>query len=79
MGKEQYRLIGVMSGTSLDGVDLVFTEINFNNHVDFSIIALTTKAPRSEACISFNEPRKVPIGVLAAAVITIFLLSSLII
>ena len=42
MGKEQYRLIGVMSGTSLDGVDLVFTEITFNNHVDFSIIASET-------------------------------------
>jgi len=50
MGKEQYRLIGVMSGTSLDGVDLVFTEITFKNHIDFSILASET-IPYSAAWI----------------------------
>lgn len=42
MEKTEYRLIGVMSGTSLDGVDLVFTEINFQDKSDFSIIAAET-------------------------------------
>ncbi|MDR5591697.1 anhydro-N-acetylmuramic acid kinase [Christiangramia sp. SM2212] len=42
MEKTDYRLIGVMSGTSLDGIDLVFTEISFKNSVDFSIIASET-------------------------------------
>ena len=31
-----------MSGTSLDGVDLVFTEIDFKDHIDYSIIASET-------------------------------------
>ncbi|GAA4316684.1 anhydro-N-acetylmuramic acid kinase [Pontixanthobacter gangjinensis] len=42
MKKTEYRLIGVMSGTSLDGIDLVFTEISFKNHVDFRILASET-------------------------------------
>jgi len=42
MEKTEYRLIGVMSGTSLDGIDLVFTEINFQNKPEFSIIASET-------------------------------------
>ncbi|AVR44265.1 anhydro-N-acetylmuramic acid kinase [Christiangramia fulva] len=37
MKKTTYRLIGVMSGTSLDGVDMVFTEISFLDSVDYEI------------------------------------------
>ncbi|WP_108172249.1 anhydro-N-acetylmuramic acid kinase [Christiangramia gaetbulicola] len=42
MEKTEYRVIGVMSGTSLDGIDLVFTEISFKDQVDFSILASET-------------------------------------
>ncbi|MCB7481282.1 anhydro-N-acetylmuramic acid kinase [Christiangramia sediminis] len=42
MEKNQYRLIGVMSGTSLDGIDLVFTEISFYDKPEFSIISAET-------------------------------------
>ncbi|SDS53210.1 anhydro-N-acetylmuramic acid kinase [Gramella sp. MAR_2010_147] len=38
MEKTNYRAVGVMSGTSLDGIDLVFTEISFKDEVGFSII-----------------------------------------
>lgn len=38
MEKKNYRLIGVMSGTSLDGIDLVFTEIDFNGIPEFKIV-----------------------------------------
>nr|WP_165499064.1 anhydro-N-acetylmuramic acid kinase [Gramella sp. KN1008] len=38
MKKMNYRVIGVMSGTSLDGIDLVLTEIDFQNDTDFRII-----------------------------------------
>ncbi len=42
MEKTEYRLIGVMSGTSLDGIDLVFTEIDLKQHANFKIIAAET-------------------------------------
>ena len=42
MEKIDYRVIGVMSGTSLDGIDLVFTEISFKNEVEFSFLASET-------------------------------------
>lgn len=37
MKKTTYRLIGVMSGTSLDGVDMIFTEISFMDSVSYEI------------------------------------------
>ena len=47
MEKTQFRVLGVMSGTSLDGIDLVFTELNFKNPVDFKILSCETiKYPR---------------------------------
>ena len=42
MEKSNYRVIGVMSGTSLDGIDLVFTEINMVGEAKFSILASET-------------------------------------
>lgn len=42
MEKSEYRLIGVMSGTSLDGIDLVFTEISFKVKPEFKILASET-------------------------------------
>ncbi|MGA8853283.1 MAG: anhydro-N-acetylmuramic acid kinase [Christiangramia sp.] len=42
MEKTEYRLIGVMSGTSLDGIDLVFTEIRFLGNLKFKILASET-------------------------------------
>ena len=48
MEKTEYRLVGVMSGTSLDGIDLVFTEIDFKNPLQFKIIASKTYAYSTE-------------------------------
>ncbi len=47
MKKNEYRLLGIMSGTSLDGVDLVFTELNFSKATNFKIIYSET-VPYSE-------------------------------
>jgi len=40
--KQVYRVIGIMSGTSLDGVDLVYTEIESNLSYKYKIIAGVT-------------------------------------
>lgn len=42
MKKTDYRLIGVMSGTSLDGIDLVLTEMSFLEKTSYKIIASET-------------------------------------
>ena len=37
MVKSNYKVIGVMSGTSLDGIDIIYTEYSFNRHWSFKI------------------------------------------
>ena len=37
MFKDSYQVVGVMSGTSLDGVDLVYTTLAYTNKWDFEI------------------------------------------
>ena len=38
MIKSEYRVIGVMSGTSLDGIDLVYVSFNVDSKWHFEII-----------------------------------------
>tara|TARA_R110000868_G_C10969416_1_gene769545 strand:+ start:7282 stop:8346 length:1065 start_codon:yes stop_codon:yes gene_type:complete len=47
MIKSEYKVIGVMSGTSLDGVDLVYTSFNLNTSWNFKIIYSET--------VTYNE------------------------
>ncbi len=42
MIKSKYNVIGVMSGTSLDGLDLAHIEFDFNNSWSFKIINAET-------------------------------------
>lgn len=42
MIKNRYRVIGVMSGTSLDGIDLCYVEFRFDNHWQFTILESIT-------------------------------------
>ncbi|TRO65747.1 anhydro-N-acetylmuramic acid kinase [Christiangramia sabulilitoris] len=42
MKKTGYRVLGVMSGTSLDGIDLVYTEIETEQHFSYKIIYAET-------------------------------------
>lgn len=55
--------IGVMSGTSLDGIDLVYTKFTNNNYKEFTIIAASTIAYSQEwkqnlqKAISFSKEK----------------------
>ena len=42
MIKSNYKVIGVMSGTSLDGIDLVYAAFNFDINWRFEIICAET-------------------------------------
>jgi len=42
MYKDSYHIIGVMSGTSLDGIDLCYANYNFNNKWSYKILNATT-------------------------------------
>ena len=42
MNKKNYNIIGVMSGTSLDGVDLVYVKFDANNYQNFTILQSQT-------------------------------------
>ncbi|WP_188654690.1 anhydro-N-acetylmuramic acid kinase [Yeosuana aromativorans] len=42
MIKSNYKVLGVMSGTSLDGIDLVYTAFNFDSNWQFEIICAET-------------------------------------
>jgi anhydro-N-acetylmuramic acid kinase len=42
MYKDSYHIIGVMSGTSLDGIDLCYANYNFNNNWSYKILHATT-------------------------------------
>ena len=42
MIKNEYNVIGVMSGTSLDGVDVIYTRLSFTTHWSFKIIHTET-------------------------------------
>ena len=42
MIKSKYKVIGVMSGTSLDGLDLAFIEFELNNYWSFKIVKAET-------------------------------------
>ena len=44
MLKNRYRVLGVMSGTSLDGIDLCAVDFNFTNCWSFDIVTAQTIA-----------------------------------
>lgn len=48
MLNNQYKIIGVMSGTSLDGIDLAYIIFNFTDHWNFKIEISTTIAYSKE-------------------------------
>jgi anhydro-N-acetylmuramic acid kinase len=48
MIKSKYKVVGVMSGTSLDGLDLAYIEFNFEDKWNFSIIEAETIAYSNE-------------------------------
>lgn len=52
--KKVYRIIGMMSGTSLDGVDLSFCEYYFKNKWNFNLIAAKTYPYQSNIIDSIN-------------------------
>ena len=43
MIKNEYNVVGVMSGTSLDGIDLALVKLSFKKNWSFKIIKAETK------------------------------------
>ena len=42
MTKETFKVIGVMSGTSLDGIDLIYVQFNFDEKWTYAIYTTET-------------------------------------
>ncbi|WP_434036842.1 anhydro-N-acetylmuramic acid kinase [Formosa sp. 4Alg 33] len=48
MVKNNFNIIGVMSGTSLDGVDIIYASFKYSNHWEYTIIESETIAYSSD-------------------------------
>ncbi|TYA74833.1 anhydro-N-acetylmuramic acid kinase [Seonamhaeicola marinus] len=67
MIKNNYKVIGVMSGTSLDGIDLIYASFELNNTWSFNIIKAETipysnvwkTTLKSLVSLSFEEIKKI--------------------
>lgn len=54
MIKNTYNIVGIMSGTSLDGIDFCWVEFSKNKHWDFKILAAETEAYSTEMKAQLN-------------------------
>ena len=41
MNKKNFYIIGIMSGTSLDGIDFVYVKFNKKDYTDFKILEIS--------------------------------------
>ncbi|RBW54243.1 anhydro-N-acetylmuramic acid kinase [Tenacibaculum sp. E3R01] len=70
MLEDSYRIIGLMSGTSLDGIDLVYVEFKKSNFQEFEILFSETISyskiwrKRLEEAISFSKEKLIELDVL---------------